>query len=516
MTKVDCEDCFEKFTSKKLYINHVKSKSCPRTKAKNRQRAIGQSHQENGAKRVRLEGDPLALVPQVVGGTGTFGPPVQGELQGASHFASPSRVAELQGQIKNLSEEQKRALQEQITRKQRQVLQAIPYNQLSSKQKEILAKLSKETITPAISSFSPSTNSATRYVTLKAGQVLSADVAPPVKPSIQIVRKVVSPLPQVIQITADDKFSEENIAAEVEVKSPSPVRTGPIKVKAFAKAFLKFANVIKEVEASATSGPRATVKESCPVCKKIFSKSGLEGHIEAKHWISCSKCDKRFPVDQLEAHMKKDHELPRVPCASCGKVVFSQVLSQHMDIFHTKECEICNQKIADADFKTHLKDCQEGETWVFGEGDVEHNKEDRMVVTSGECVPLSEAEKNYSPILCNEEACDEVFATEQEMKQHKDKNHSGANKFLSFGGGMFMMMMVVDDAKDEGAEKETDPLDDSEVKESCQDFKSYVVKGIIDDVVEQSFSSLVDLKQKLCQELLVEALETAVMRHFSP
>ena len=288
-------------------------------------------------------GDPLALVD----GTGTLSPPVQREFQGASHFASPSRVAELQGQIKNLSEEQKRALQEQITRKQRQVqqreklnnisdvfktinllqlqvLQAIPYNQLSSKQKEILAKLSKETITPAISSPSPSTNSATRYVTLKAGQVLSADVAPPVKPSIQIVRKVVSPLPQFIQITADDKFSEENIAAEVEVKSPSPVKTGPIKVKAFAKAFLKFVNVIKEVEASATSGPRATVKESCPVCKKIFSKSGLEGHIEAKHWISCSKCDKRFPVDQLEAHMKKDHELPRVPCASCGKVVFSQ------------------------------------------------------------------------------------------------------------------------------------------------------------------------------------------------
>ena len=185
-----------------------------------------------------------------------------------------------------------------------------------------------------------------------------------------------------------------------------------------------------------------------------------------------------------------------------------------MDIFHTKECEICNQKIADADLKMHLKNCQGGETCVFGEGDVEHNKEERMVVTSGECVPLSE--KNYSPILCNEEACDEVFATEQEMKQHKDKNHSGANKFLSFGGGMFMMMMVVDEAKDEGAEKETDPLDDSEVKESCQDFKSYVVKGIIDDVVEQSFSSLVDLKQNLCQELLVEALETAVMGHFSP
>ena len=187
-----------------------------------------------------------------------------------------------------------------------------------------------------------------------------------------------------------------------------------------------------------------------------------------------------------------------------------------MDIFHTKECEICNQKIADADFKMHLKACQEGETWVFGEGNVEHSKEDRIVVTYGECVPMSEAEKNYSPFMCNEEACDEVFATEQEMEQHKEKNHSGANKFLSFGGGMFMMMMVVDDAKDGGAEKETDPLDDSEVKENCQDFKNYVVKGILDDVVEETFSSLLDLKQNLCQELLEEALETAVMGHFLP
>ena len=59
MTKVDCEDCYEKFTSKKLYINHVKSKSCSKTKVKNRQRA-GHQQQEavgQGAKRVRLEGD---------------------------------------------------------------------------------------------------------------------------------------------------------------------------------------------------------------------------------------------------------------------------------------------------------------------------------------------------------------------------------------------------------------------------------------------------------------------------
>ena len=59
MTKVDCEDCYEKFTSKKLYINHVKSKTCTKAKVKNRQRT-GQLQQEaatQGAKRVRLEGE---------------------------------------------------------------------------------------------------------------------------------------------------------------------------------------------------------------------------------------------------------------------------------------------------------------------------------------------------------------------------------------------------------------------------------------------------------------------------
>ena len=146
---------------------------------------------------------------------------------------------------------------------------------------------------------------------------------------------------QVIQITAEDNFSKENIAAETEALIP--VNTGPLGVKALAKSLLKFANVIKAVEASVT-GSKAT--ESCPFCKKIFSKSGLEGHIEARHWISCSKCDKRFPVDQLEVHMKKGHELPRVPCAVCGKVVSSQVLVQHMDIFHSTECGICKMKMS--------------------------------------------------------------------------------------------------------------------------------------------------------------------------
>ena len=78
---------------------------------------------------------------------------------------------------------------------------------------------------------------------------------------------------------------------------------------------------------------------------------------------------------------------------------------------------------------------------------------------------------------------------------------------------MFLMMMVVDDSKDIGAERETNPLDDMEGKDCGQGFKNYIVKGTIDDVVEQTFSVLVEWKHKLCQDLLGEALEAVVTGH---
>ena len=42
------------------------------------------------------------------------------------------------------------------------------------------------------------------------------------------------------------------------------------------------------------------------------------------------------------------------------------------------------------------------------------------------------------------------------------------------------------------------------------------MNDIINDVVEQTFSSLVELKHKLYQELLEEAHETVLMGHVSP
>ena len=69
----------------------------------------------------------------------------------------------------------------------------------------------------------------------------------------------------------------------------------------------------------------------------------------------------------------------------------------------------------------------------------------------------------------------------------------------SLPASKILVVVVLDDAKDGGADKEADPLDESEGKDSGQDFKSYVVvNDIINDVVEQTFSSLVELKHKLC------------------
>ena len=116
MTKVDCEDCYEKFTTKKLYINHVKSKTCSKAKLKTASKAR-LTPSPSLAKRARVEADPLAMA----GREGEGLAALAGREGEGAQFASPRRLEELQGQIKNLTEEQKRALQEQITRKQRQV-----------------------------------------------------------------------------------------------------------------------------------------------------------------------------------------------------------------------------------------------------------------------------------------------------------------------------------------------------------------------------------------------------------
>ena len=514
MTKVDCEDCYEKFPTKKLYITHVKSKTCTKSKTKKNSRsrpmAEVQVHEQD-PKRLRLESgastqDPLAML---------------GDGQ-----AQPARLEELQGQIKNLTEDQKRALQEQITRKQRQVLQAIPYNQLSAKQKEILRKLSavpapapapvqvQNRTTNARGSRTPPppTNSATtKYVTLKAGQVVNqpSKPAPAKRTSIQIVRKVQKKEPEmeVIRITKDTIFNDESIAADPqpwdpwaeEVDEEEPMeqektsvvpKIGSIKFKSFAKNFLQFENVLKDqtsTPASRSNTPttrtdtptgrtvtptdsptptkqQATVKEACPKCKKIFSKSSIEAHIEAKHKIDCAKCEKRFLPEQLEEHMKSEHEMPREACKICDKVVYKQVLAQHIDIFHKAECKNCKTKYLLTELQAHVRNVHEKEgcndckaRFETKVALAEHMDSTHLVERCEECGARfqtlqlldTHVEHTHPKEYCEEEDCDDVFSTKGQLEAHKEKKHPNPNKFLTFGGGMFMMMMVPDDREDD-------------------------------------------------------------------
>merc|ERR1712042_44430 len=91
MTRVDCDDCSMNFQTKKLYIKHLKSKECTKSK----HAAAAKAQGTPAAKKPRLDEQMLKV---------------------------------------GISQKQKELLQAQITQKQRQVLQAIPYNQLSEKQ----------------------------------------------------------------------------------------------------------------------------------------------------------------------------------------------------------------------------------------------------------------------------------------------------------------------------------------------------------------------------------------------
>ena len=139
-----------------------------------------------------------------------------------------------------------------------------------------------------------------------------------------------------------------------------------------------------------------------------------------------------------------------------------QVLAQHMDIFHSTECGIFNMKIVNAEMKSHMKATHEeepcnhcGEKFTSKEEVAKHIKNEHLVRACEECDSkfLTEEllekhrQESHPSVFCTDQDCEQVFGTEQQLKEHKDKQHSNSIKFLTFGGGMFMMMMVVDEPR---------------------------------------------------------------------
>jgi len=316
MTRAVCDECAESFQTKKLLIKHIKSNEC--TKAKKQSSRNGPV-----SKRPRME---------IQGTTSAAAGSSSSQI---SSSYSQKQMEILQNQITQLSQKQKEVLQAQITQKQRQVLQAIPYNQLSEKQKDILKRLSSnkpaspvpvaKTVT---SVHRPTTASVVKptapLVTPKPpGQVGSAISAQ--KP-VQLKANVTGPISQVqnikngrrknvyTRIPAEKQintprsttpksqaqssslsvdssepvitefvFCENSIAAEnieiigeaVSQEAPPDLLSGDsLSAEENSKSgHLKVKSFGKAFqEISNVISPSATPKETCTFCKKIFSK----------------------------------------------------------------------------------------------------------------------------------------------------------------------------------------------------------------------------------------------------
>jgi len=532
MTRVDCDDCSMNFQTKKLYIKHLKSKECTKSK----HAAASKAHGTPAAKKPRLDVQTNAQGSLLTGG------------QQSSSQYSPKQMEVLQSQITQLSQKQKELLQAQITQKQRQVLQAIPYNQLSEKQKEILKRLSaSKPASPLPPSTTAKQSAGTPSPTIvqirpNAAQVAAAassqskdsnrvdqnakkarkksvnNKIPELKNG-QIVKLTptgnssgAAKLPELDtkeQIITDFVFSEDPIEAEsieiageaVTMVAPSdfgsseldlavknieqnpleldsdkqittepPSKVGSLKIKSLANVFQDISNIV---------APTATPKETCTICKKIFSKAGLQQHIESKHKTQCSYCELKFLEEELSVHTKEHME----PCSICEDIIIKTEIDQHIEMNHKDSCSFCKNSFMKTELKSHIRNihepegCDECES-RFGTKELleEHVVNVHLVEKCDECSSryrtANELEVHVLEVhpkeYCEEDDCEAVFSTVELLDEHKVKVHPNPNKFLSFNGGMFMMMMQTDEKEEEEEVEEESEDEDDDMKESMK------------------------------------------------
>lgn len=267
----------------------------------------------------------------------------------------------------------------------------------------------------------------------------------------------------------------ESAADQVETSAKSATKVGSLKIKTIANAFQEVSNIVS---------PTATPKETCPHCKKIFSKAGIQQHIESKHKIQCGYCEQRFLQEDMNVHIQ-DH---MVPCDICKDIVVKETIDQHIDTVHKEKCSFCQVKFLKAELKDHVLKIHEPE----GCGDCESRFETKdllkvhvdsahLVEKCEECTSRFKTDEELeSHVLkvhpkeyCDDDECDAVFGTLALLDEHKEKVHPNPNKFVSFNGGMFMMMMQVE-VDEEEVEKEelvNDDVDASERNKEIEEAK---------------------------------------------
>ena len=524
--RVDCDDCSLNFQTKKLYIKHIKSKEC--TKSKRTKSPVTLSGQPS--KKPRLE-----IIPQ------------------ASY--SPANITEIQSQISALTQKQKEELQKQLSQKHK-VLQSIPLNQLASRvsqpqpgrqnqtssrviitkngeRREIVAVGPGLSVTPT--SGSKSQTKPRRTYSRNSSSVSEVRREEPKDDLPLITEFTFSDEPIAAADTNDDDDDDISIVpASNPLDEGEPVSYGLINIKAFSKAFLNISNIIQTASSGSSSSvaPRsqtpttvkavtpptssrpitpttATLKETCPYCRKIFRKSGMSQHIEYKHKSKCDYCDKRYDAEELQAHLDREH---KADCNHCLKKFLTHELSNHVDSVHMAECRKCKQKYKKTEIEDHVRNTHEREACLECPQRFEtkellehHNFEEHLVEHCEECPErFKEVEQlvdhsvtEHPKEQCPE--CESVFGLAKDLDEHKEKEHS---KIMKFNGGMFMMMMTQDEDDDMDAEEENGEdteekerrdreLQEEERQRNLQMFMENIVQDLADDIVKNSMTGTI-------------------------
>ena len=478
--RVDCEDCALNFPTKSLYIKHIKAKQCQKTK---RVSPVSVSFGQPASKRPRIEIVPVR--------------------QSAS---SSPQLTVLQSQISQRGQQ-----------KQKQVVKAIPISQLSDKQKETLKRLSQGNPRSGRASVGRVTQTQVEdieVVSLASQESRDRVVtksrrrAPYTRTSHRLNitkssnleknqdQEELSDLPVITEFQGSDEpiaAGEEEtdpiaIFSDLESKEDSTT-IGSLKIKSLARAFQNIANVSAERSSSPVAvlsrekpitPSRATPKENCPYCRKIFSKSGISQHIEFKHKVKCERCDSRYLKEDLAEHIEKEH---KTPCLYCDLRLFSEEIEVHLEEEHKGTCQKCERRILNTEMQSHIlnvhevEGCPECVARFETKSDLEdHVSSIHLTEQCEDCVSrfrtpqelLDHKISHHPSEFCDE--CEAVFGRNSELEEHKEKVHPKPTKFMNFNGGMFMMMMIKDDEDDNiEAEDESDTKDsDSEEKERVE------------------------------------------------
>jgi len=465
MTRVDCDDCSMNFQTKKLYIQHLKSKKCTKSK-----HAASPAQGAPAAKKPRVEGQAQAMNESLL----KVGLPQQSS---SNNQYSQKQMEVLQSQITQLSQKQKELLQAQITQKQRQVLQAIPYNQLSEKQKEILKRLSGKSSpspTPPPTTASSSKQSAVApsptFVKIRPNAAQSAAAAASQAKDSQVEqnikkgrrKNVYNKIPelkngQIVKIQnpsvsyktseptseepviKDFVFSDEPIAADdIEIAGEAVTMVAPTEfvttdelddaVKSIAKNPLELPTEVDESSASKATNnigslkiksianvfqdisnivsPTATPKETCSYCKKIFSKASLQQHIESKHRTKCGHCDLRFLEEEMADHTKEH----MAPCDVCKTNMIKEDIEGHIDTVHKQNCRFCKSKFLKSELEAHIRNIHEPE----GCDECDSRFETKALLKK-------HVDKMHLVEVCEE--CAVRFRTEEELEKHVVEVH---------------------------------------------------------------------------------------------